>query len=159
MNVIKMLGLGALVVVIGAVFGLNNAEARAEHSEWAFEVVDYNDCTGEEVLWVAEVTQTFQYNESASGQVLMHDFWRFEGTVEGQTTGYVWYAKGISSYMERFGLNGQLTGGWALIERAPMRPLTPGAPAIMLNVNMKFAYNAAGELVVERVDYSYVCKN
>ena len=159
MNVIKVLGLGILLTAIGALVGIGNAAAGAEHSEWSFEVDDYNDCTGEDVHWVANVIETLQYNESPSGRVLLHDFWRFEGTVTGQSTGYVWTTRGISSYMETYGLDGQLTGGWALVERAPLRSNSPGAPDIMLDVNMKFAYNALGELVVERTTYTYNCKN
>ena len=159
MNVIRLLGLGTLTLSIAVLLGMDTAEARAEHSEWAFEVLDYNDCTGEDVLWKANIYETLQYNESASGRVVLHDLWRFQGTVEGQATGYIWAVKGISSYRENYGLDGQLTGGWALVEKAPMRPMTPGAPDIMLDVNMKFAYNALGELVVERTDYNYFCRN
>jgi hypothetical protein len=133
------------------------ALAGAERSEWPFITEDYNDCTDELVIWDALVTETFLYNETPSGQVLIRDHWRFKGTVEGVTTGFLWKTKGIVSLTERFGLNNSQTGGFALIENALMRPQTPDAPTIRLDVNIRFAFNAHGELVVDRANYTYTC--
>ena len=42
MNLIKALGLGILLMAISTVVGIGNAIAGAEHSEWPFEMDDYN---------------------------------------------------------------------------------------------------------------------
>ena len=133
------------------------AFAGAEHSEWAFVTEDWNDCTAEWVTWDAVIRETFHLNETPGGKILVRDHWRFKGTVEGLTTGFLWSTKGMASIIERISLNNTQTGGFAVIENALMRPLTPDTPTVRLDVNIKFAFNASGEQVVDRVNYIYTC--
>lgn len=149
--------MGTLILLITVGLYIPLAFAGAEHYEWAFVTEDWNDCTDEVVTWDALVHQTLHINETPSGQVLFREHWRFEGTVEGQTTGYLWFTKGMVSLTDRTSLNNSLTGSFGLIENALMRPLTPDTPTIRLDVNIKFAFNAAGDQVVERFNYTYAC--
>ena len=156
----KLLSRTSLLVLMGLIiFGvcIPPVLAGAEHFEWSFEGDDWNDCTDEWVTWVANVRQTVNEKETPSGQYLFREHWRFEGTVKGQSTDYLWSTKGIASIIERESLNNSLTGGFALVENALMRPLTPDTPTIRLDVNIKLAFNAAGEQVVEHVTYVYTC--
>jgi hypothetical protein len=63
-----------------------------------------------------------------------------------------------ANFIETYSLEKTLTGGFILIENAILKPVTPEAPKIKLDVNIKFAFNAHGELVVEREKYTYYCK-
>ena len=157
MKSLSQIFMNTLIMLIAIGLYAPLAFAGAEHSEWSFTVDDWNNCTDEVVIWDAVIQETFHYNETPSGQVLVMDHWRFEGTVEGVDSGYLWSTKGVSPYTERFSLNNSLAGGFMLIENALMRPLTPDTPAIRLNVNIRLAFNASGELVVERVNYDYTC--
>jgi hypothetical protein len=159
MKLLSRIGMFLLIGLITFGICIPPALAGAEHSEWPFVTEDYNDCTDEDVVWVANVHQTVNMVETPSGQVFFREHWRFEGTVEGLTTGYLWSTKGMVSITDRLSLNNNLTGSFAVIENALMRPLTPDAPTIRLDVNMKFAFNAIGEQVVERVNYVYTCLN
>ena len=159
MKLLSRIGLHALICLITFGICIPLAQAGSEHFDLPFEVEDYNDCTDEMVDWVANVHVTLNEVITPSGQLFYREHWRFEGTVEGQTTGYLWSTKGMASITDRWSLNNNLTGSFAVIENALMRPLTPDTPTIKLDVNMKFAFNAVGEQVVDRVSYVYTCLN
>ena len=159
MKSLSHIGMFVLIGLITFGIGIPPALAGAEHFDMPFEVDDYNDCTDEMVDWVANVHVTLNEVVTPSGQVFYREHWRFEGTVEGQESGYLWSTKGMASITDRLSLNNNLTGSFAVIENALMRPLTPDTPTIRLDVNMKFAFNALGEQVVDRVNYVYTCLN
>jgi len=157
MKLLSRIGMVCLITAVTLGVYIQPALAGAVHSEWPFITEDYNDCTGEEVLWDAIVRQTVNYVETKSGQVNYREHWRFEGTVEGLETGYLWSTKGMVSLIDRVSLDNNLTGGFGLVENALMRPLTADTPTVRLDVNIKTAFNAAGELVVDNVTYVYTC--
>ena len=157
MNIIGRTAVVMFVLLAALTVPAQPAQAGAEHFEWPFAVLDYSDCTAEEVFWQAIVRQTLLINETPSGQVLILDNWGFEGTVEGLSSGYIWSTKGRANYHETFSLNNSLTGGFALLENAILKPITPGAPRVKLDVLIRFAFNAHGDPVVERVIYTYNC--
>lgn len=133
----------------------------AEHFEWSTmspeePIVDYSDCTDEVVYWLVDVSEVFLDKDSPGGQGHFLDHWLFEGTVEGQTTGYVWSTKGIVDVSGTYSGN-NLTGKYGQVENALLKPLTPGAPRVRLDVDIVTQYNAAGELVVDRLNYVYHC--
>ena len=157
MKSLSHIGMFVLIGLITFGICIPPALAGAEHFDMPFEVDDYNNCTEEMVDWVANVHVTLNEVVTPSGQVFYREHWRFEGTVEGQESGYLWSTKGMASITDRLSLNNNLTGSFAVIENALMRPLTPDTPTIRLDVNMKFAFNALGEQVVDRVNYVYTC--
>lgn len=134
------------------------AWAGAEHSEFAFTVNDWNDCTGEVVHWDVWMDMVALAMETPSGQGIEASLTRWEGTVEGLSTGYLWTSKGQSPVISRYSLENSLTGGFLAIENSVLKPVTPGAPMIKLDVHIQFAYNAAGELVVDKAVYTYDCR-
>jgi hypothetical protein len=117
------------LVTIGALallgVSIQSAQAGAEHYEFPFEVLDYNDCTGEDVYWTAVISETLLINETPSGQVVIMDHWSWEATIEGLSTGYEWFTKGVSPYVETFSTDGSLTGGNFWIENSMMQPMRP----------------------------------
>lgn len=132
--------------------------AGAEHYEFPLTLLDYNDCTEELVEWNAIIKEVFIAHETPSGQGLFRDKWLWEGTVEGLDSGYLWSSKGIASVVENYALENSLTGGFLLVENSVLKPITPDAPAIKLDVKIRTAFNANGDLVVDRVTYTYDCR-
>jgi len=149
---IKKLG---MTVLTCAFFSVPAAMAGVEHMEFDIVVDDYADCTDEIVHWDGSVIATIQSKETPSGKTLYFEHWRFEAEVTGLSTGYVWDASGMSHYQEHSGITE--TGGWMLVENAIMKAVTPGAPRVKLDVLIKMAYNANGDLVVDRNIYEYNC--
>ena len=132
--------------------------AGAEHFEFPLTLLDYNDCTEEVVEWDVIIKEVFFTHEVPSGQGLFRDKWLWEGTVEGLDSGYLWSSKGIASVVETYSLGNSLTGGFLLVENSALKPITPDAPAIKLDVKIRTAFNANGDLVVDRVTYTYDCR-
>lgn len=148
--------MAAMLLGLGSVPGV---QAQAQHSEYPFQVLDYNDCTGEEVLWTVVIREVLLDQQNPAGQGQFLSFWLWEGIVEGQQTGYVWTTKGQSPYVETYSLENSLTGGFIQIENSVLQPASPGAPRIKLDVNLELRFNADGELVVERATYTYDCRS
>lgn len=140
---------------------LTSAANGAERYLWSTTpedpIIDYSDCTEEEVAWVVSVRETFLAKENRAGQGHYMDHWLFEGTVEGLTTGYLWKTKGIVQVTGTYSLDNTLNGGEALLENAYMKPMSPGAPRIRLDVKSIFRYNANGDLSADRFVYTYHC--
>jgi len=133
-----------------------------EHFEWSTNdlpepLIDYSDCTDEEVLWVVTVREGFKSKENPAGQGHYMDHWVFEGTVEGLTTGYIWKTKGIVQVTGTYSLDNTLNGGEAWLENAALKPITPDAPRVRLDVKSTWRYNANGDLVADRFVYTYHC--
>ena len=154
MTLMKMVALGSALVVVST---YSEARGGAEHHEWPFQVIDYNDCTDEEVLWTVNVRQTILDKQSPSGRGLYLDNWTFEGILEGVDSGYIWTTKGRANYVETYSLEKSQTGGFVLIENSILKPVTSGAPRIKLDVKIRLTYNADGEPVVDRARYVYKC--
>jgi hypothetical protein len=158
MNVKYSLTFAALLFAVGISSYPPSAQAGAEHYEYPFEVLDLNDCTGEVVLWSAIVEETLLINQTPSGRVVFISHWNFSGVVESTTSDDSWSIhNGVSHYVERFGVDGNLTGGMLLIERAQLRAESPGTSDIRLDVNARLSFNANGALVVDDVLYTYRC--
>jgi hypothetical protein len=132
--------------------------AGAEHYEFPFTVVDYNDCTGEWVAWDVVISEVLQAHETPSGRGVFVDVWLWRGTVEGLSSGYLWTTKGTSPYVERYALDGSPAGGFFWLENSVLKPASPGAPRIKLDVDVRMAYNANGEIVVDQFNYTYDCR-
>lgn len=157
MNSFRQLKLAPLAFLLAGTLAAGAANAGAEHFEWPIVVQDYNDCTDEAVEWVATVNETFFTNTTPSGQGHVMDHWVFEGTVEGLSTGYLWHTKGIVQVSDNYSLENSLTSISGSIENGLLKPMTEGAPRVRLDVDFKMAYNANGELVVDRFNYLYHC--
>lgn len=158
MKLIKQVIVSAITAALALAVVAPAAWAGAEHHEFPLALLDYNDCTGEEVLWDVVVKEIFHAYETPSGQAHILSKWLWEGTVEGLDSGHIWMSKGVSPYVERFSLENSLTGGFVLIENSILKPVTPGAPRIKLDVNIRLAFNANGDLVVDRATYTYDCR-
>ena len=75
----------------------------------------------------------------------------------GHVTKYEWYTKGILQAVDRYSLNGDLVGGSMSLENSILKPLTPGAPRILLDVFIQTAFNANGDQVVDKFTYALNC--
>lgn len=144
-------------LVMAAGYPVSTALAGADRTEWQADILDYSDCTDEWVVWNASVNETMLDHVTPSGQGHFLDHWLFEGTVTGESSGFVWSTKGVVKITETYSLDNSLTGGFGLLENALMKPMTPGAPRVRLDVDIRVAFNAAGELVVDRFNYTYHC--
>ena len=154
-NRVTVIAMTAALAVAGVV---PMAWAGAQHNEFQFQIVDWNDCTGEEVLWDVLIREVAMGKEAPSGQGTFRSVWVWDGTVEGLSTGYVWTSKGTSPYVERYSLENSLTGGFFVIENSVLHPVTPEAPRIKLEVMIRMVYNAHGDLVVDQATYTYDCR-
>jgi len=131
--------------------------ARADHNQFPFVVYDYNDCTDEEVFWDAVIYEVIVDKVTPSGQGLFVDNWRWEATIEGLTSGYIWESRGVAPFVQTYSLDNSLTGGLLAIEKSILKPQSPGAPRILLDAYVRLQYNANGELVVNSAHYTYSC--
>ncbi len=159
-----MFAIRQMAILVAVLFLLTGAAAAgaqqgAVHDEFDFQVTDWNDCTGEEVDWDVAVRSVERANETPSGQGMVMGHWNWLGNVVGQSSGYEWSTRGIYQGVETYSLNNSLTGASILIENSVMHPLTPEAPKINFSAQIIFVYNADGDLVVQRVIYTYDCSN
>ena len=151
---LKRFILGSLLCI----FALSStAEAGAEKYYFDFQIDDYNNCTGEWVMWDVAITGTFLERVTPSGQINILDHWSFEGTVASLESSDMWSTKGRALLKDRWSINNSYTGGFFIIENSVMKPLTPETPSVRLDIHFRLAFNAEGELVVERDDYIYSC--
>lgn len=153
--------------ILGLIFGsvllalslAPDAQAGAVHQEYDFAWVidDYIDCTDEAGTWnimVSDVTLDHT-TPSGKGHFMWHAMW--EGYLVGHDTNHEWYTKGILQVIDRYSLDGDLVGGHMQVENSILKPLTPDAPRILLDVFMKTTFNANGELVVDKFTYALNC--
>ena len=148
---------GAIVAALALTGAAPAAFAGAEVVEFPFTTVDYNNCTDEFQYWDATVRSVELSKETPSGRGVYVNVWVWEGTVEGMDSGYQWTSKGTSPYVERYALDGSPAGGYFALENSVLHPLTPGAPKIRLDVELRLAYNANGDVVVDKYSYTYHC--
>ncbi len=158
MKIRSILGLTWVTVMLTSGLALN-VQAGAVHGEypdpWVIE--DYIDCTDELGTWeimVSEVTLD-HVTPSGKGHFMWHAMW--EGSLVGHVTKYEWYTKGILQAVDRYSLNGDLVGGSMTLENSILKPLTPGAPRILLDVFIQTTFNANGDQVVDKFTYALNC--
>lgn len=137
----------------------HDVEAGAVHYDYDFAWVidDYIDCTDEPGTWeimVSEVTLD-HVTPRGKGHFMWHASW--EGTLVGHDSGHEWYTKGILQSVQRYSLNGDQVGGEMTLENSILKPLTSGAPRILLDVFIQTSYNAKGDLVVDKFTYALNC--
>lgn len=145
-----------VLLTLGLATGLQAGAVHYDY-DFAWVIEDYIDCTGEAGTWDIMVSEVTLQNETPSGKghFMWHAWW--EGTLTGHDTGYEWYTKGILQVVDRYALNGDPVGGSMQMENSILKPLTPGAPRILLDVHMKTTYNAHGDLVVDKFTYALNC--
>jgi hypothetical protein len=148
--------LGIALLTLGSA---HDVQAGAVHYDYEdpWIVEDYIDCTEEAGTWefmVSEVTLDHE-TPSGKGHFMWHAWW--EGTLVGHDTGYEWYTKGILQSVQRYSLNGDSVGGEMTLENSILKPLTSGAPPILLDVFIQSSYNANGDLVVDKFTYALNC--
>ena len=158
MKHVKRVAIAAFAAALAVTGAMPTAWAGAQHNEFQFQTLDWNDCTEEEVAWDVLIREVVLGKETPSGQGMFMDQWFWDGTVEGLTTGYIWTSKGQAPYVERYSLNNSLTGGFFAIENSILQPVTPGAPRIMLDVMFRLVFNAQSDLVVDQASYTYDCR-
>jgi hypothetical protein len=152
--------IGSSLSIALLIFGLaHEVQAGAEHYSYddAWVVDDYINCTDEEGTWefmVSEVTLDHT-TPSGKGHFMWHAWW--EGTLVGHDSDYEWYTKGILQSVQRYSINGDLVGGEMTLENSILKPLTPGAPRILLDVFIQTSYNAKGDLVIDKFAYALNC--
>lgn len=153
---IHFLTCATVLMVLGLA---SNVHAGAVHQDPYAWVIpgEYIDCTDEEGTWDIMVSDVMLDHATPSGKG--HFMWhaKWEGTLVGHSTGYEWYTKGILQIVDRYSLNGDLVGGFMQVENSILKPLTPDAPRILLDVYMKTTYNANGDLVVDKFNYALTC--
>ena len=115
--------------------------------------VDYN-CTDEMQAWDAVIKQVELSRETPSGRGVYVNTWVWDGFVEGMDSGYVRESHGTAPYVERYALDGSPAGGFFVLENSVLHPVTEGAPKIRLDVEIRLAYNADGDIVVDRASYT-----
>jgi hypothetical protein len=154
-NIISGLCFG-LLLLIGSI---PNATAGAEHNvyDFAWVIDDFIDCTDEEGVWEIMVSEVTLGHETPSGKghFVWHAMW--EGSLTGNSTGYEWYTKGILQEVDRYSLNGDLVGGSLQLENSIIRPVSPGAPRMLLDVFIQTSFNANGDMVVDKFNYAINC--
>ena len=133
------------------------AWAQAQHNEFPFVTQDYNNCTDEIQDWDVLIREVVVWRQTPSGQWVYVNMWIWDGTVEGQDSGYLWSSRGTAPYVERYALDGSLAGGFFVLENSVLHPLTQGAPRIRLDVEIRTTFNANGDLVVDQANYTYHC--
>jgi hypothetical protein len=157
MKQFKRASFGAVMAVLALNLAASAAWAGAVVTEFEFTTEDYNNCTDEMQTWDVVIKQVELSGETPGGRGLYASMWVWNGTVEGQDTGYLWRSAGTSPYMERYALDGSSAGGYFVLENSVMHPLTSGAPRVRLDVVYRMAFNANGDLVVDQAEYTYHC--
>lgn len=145
---------GILVLCLAA-----NVQAGAVHegpNQWVIPG-EYIDCTDEGGTWDIMVSEVIldHVTPSGKGHYMWHAKW--EGTLMGEETGHEWYTKGILQVIDRYSLNGDPVGAYLQVENSILKPLTLGAPRILLDVFMQTTFNANGDLVIDKFTYALTC--
>jgi hypothetical protein len=157
MKKLKRVALGVMTATLTLIATITAAWAGAVVSEFELTTEDYNNCTDEMQSWDVVIRQVEIARETPSGRGVYVNVWVWDGTVEGQKSGYLWESKGTAPYVERYALDGSPAGGLFILENSVLHPVTPGAPKIRLDVEFRMAYNANGDLVVYQDNYIYHC--
>ena len=157
MKQLKQVAIWTVAATLALIGAVPTAWAGAVVSEFEFLTEDYNNCTDEMQSWDGVIKQVELSRETPSGRGVYVNIWVWDAIVEGQESGYVWTSKGTSPYVERYALDGSPAGGFFWLENSVMHPLTEGAPMMRLDVETRLAYNADGDVVVDKTEYTYHC--
>ncbi len=157
MKQLKQAALWVIVATLALIATTSAAWAGAVVSEFEFFTQDYNNCMEENQTWDATVRQVELARVTPSGRVVYVNIWVWNGTVEGDDSGYVWTSRGTAPLVDRSALDGSPAGGFFVLENSVLHPLTEGAPRIRLDVELRLAFNANGDIVVDRASYTYHC--
>jgi len=157
MKLLKRVTLAATTAALALTGAAPAAWAGAVVSEIDFATEDYNNCTDEWQSWDAVIKQVELSRETPSGRGVYVNIWVWEGTVEGLDSGYLWRSRGTAPYVERYALDGSPAGGYFVLENSVLHPVTPGAPKIRLDVEFRTAFNANGDIVIDKASYTYHC--
>jgi len=157
MKQLKRVAIWTVAATLALTGTVPTAWAGAVVSEFEFLTEDYNNCTGEMQSWEAVIKQVELSSETPSGRGVYVSIWVWDAIVQGEDSGYLWTSKGTSPYVERYALDGSPAGGFFLLENSVMHPLTEGAPMVRLDVEARLAYNANGDVVVDKAEYTYHC--
>lgn len=154
-------------IILGVTFGMvltvlglaPDVQAGAVHqgpNAWVIPG-EYIDCTDEGGTWDIMVSEAIldHATPSGKGHYMWHAMW--EGTLMGEDSGHEWYTKGILQVVERYSLNGDPVGAYLQVENSILKPLTPGAPRILLDVFIQTTFNAKGDQVVDKFTYALTC--
>lgn len=158
MKIRSIIGLtcGTVLLVLGLAL---DAQAGAVHEGPTVWLIpgEYIDCTDEGGTWNIMVSEVILDHATPSnrGHYMWHAMW--EGTLTGEDTGHEWYTKGILQVMNRYSLDGDPVGAYLQIENSILKPLTPGASRILLDVFIQTTFNANGDLVVDKFTYALTC--
>jgi len=147
---------GMVLMVLGLSTSVHAGAVHQGPNVWVIPG-EYIDCTDEEGTWeiaVSEVTLDHA-TPSDKGHFMWHAMW--EGSLYGEGTGYEWYTRGILQVIERYSVDGDPVGGYMQVENSILKPMSPGAPRILLDVFFQTTYNANGELVVDKFNYALTC--
>ena len=158
MKIKSILGLacGTVLLVLGLAVDVEAGAVHSGPSEWVIpgEYIDCTDEGGTWYIWVSEVVLDHA-TPSGNGHFMWHANW--EGTLMSEDSGNEWYTKGILQLIDRYSLDGDPVGGFFQVENSILKPLTPGAPRMLLDVFIQTTFNANGDLVVDKFTYALTC--
>lgn len=128
--------------------------------EFPFQVEDYNDCTGEMVLWDAVLsTFDFVHVTGSADRQTVHILSQFRWTarIEGYTTEFEWETQGGGKDIIKYDPADEAPFQEVFIENSIMKPITPGAPRLNFSALIRFKTNDSGDVVVDSAKYVYKC--
>lgn len=158
MKIRSIVGLtcGTVLLFFGLALDVQAGAVHQGPSAWVIPG-EYIDCTDEGGTWNIMVSEVIldHATPSGKGHYMWHAMW--EGTLTGEDTGYEWYTKGILQVIDRYSLNGDLVGAYLQVENSILKPVTPGASRILLDVFIQTTFNANGDVVVDKFTYALTC--
>jgi hypothetical protein len=104
----------------------------------------YVACLAEMISGEIEVSGRYHEFDTPSGKYHLVDHWNYLVTLTGQTSGRVWFARGVSPFVLNIGPGETFQYGEAFVAR----PVSGDGPKLRLNYRFKATVNANGELVV-----------
>ena len=158
MKIRSVLGLlcGSGLLVLGLAPDVQGGAVHQGPYQWVIPG-EYIDCTDEGGTWDIMVSEVIldHATPSGNGHFMWHAMW--EGLLTGEDTGSEWYTKGILQVVDRYSLDGDPVGAYLQVENSILKPLTPGAPRILLDVFIQTTFSANGNLVVDKFTYALTC--
>lgn len=155
-----ILGVGLVTGPASAARAGNDVVVGPIRDKFPFQVEDFNDCTGEMILWDA-VLSTFDYVHVTgnAGRQTVHVLsqFRWTATILGYTTGYQWETKGGGKDVVKYDAVDGMPFQEVFIENSVLKPITPGAPRINFSALIRFKTNAGGDVVIDSAKYVYKC--
>jgi len=155
-----ILGFGLVTGPASEALAGNDVVLGPIRDKFPFQVEDFNNCTGETILWDA-VLSTFDYVHVTgnAGRQTVHVLsqFRWTATIQGYTTGYEWKTKGGGKDIIKYDPVDEMPFKEVFIENSVLKPITPGAPRINFSALIRFKTNASGDVVIDSAKYEYRC--